>query len=153
MKLYLLNLNGAEAGTFTERQLRAMWSTGAITVQTEWREQHDREWRNDSALPGLLEDEPAATDEVTDVQPSIQRRGRVRDETAYPLARRLLRGLCILFTLAALAAWVLALGTPGDSSLPFFVEAVAVTVTAAAYLALALVAQAVLNFADCELKP
>jgi hypothetical protein len=58
MNLYLLNLNGAEAGPFTEQQLRALWLTGGVTVATEWRLAPQGQWRDGTELPTLLEPEP-----------------------------------------------------------------------------------------------
>ena len=54
MTLYILNLNGAEAGPFTEQQLRAMWLTGGVTVNTEWRLAPQGDWRSGAELSGAI---------------------------------------------------------------------------------------------------
>ena len=64
MTLYILNLNGAEAGPFTEQQLRAMWLTGGVTVNTEWRLAPQGEWRSGPELPALLELAPPKPKEM-----------------------------------------------------------------------------------------
>src|SRR5277367_4349231 len=55
MNLFLLNLNGVEAGPFTEQQLQAMWLTGEITVKTNWKVLPDGEWKNGAELPERME--------------------------------------------------------------------------------------------------
>ena len=64
MTLYILNLNGAEAGPFTEQQLRAMWLTGGVSVNTEWRLAPQGEWRSGAQLPALLELAPPKPKEM-----------------------------------------------------------------------------------------
>jgi hypothetical protein len=150
MRLFLLALNGAEAGPFTKKQLRAMWLTGAVTVATDWREPHNKEWYDGKSLPALLEGEPVS-DRVSEASPSVQRRIDLRGATAYPFARRLLWALKILLLLVAVAAWLLALGAP-EHGRDDYVLPVAVSISAAAYWALALVGQALLDVADCQLK-
>jgi hypothetical protein len=153
MKLYLLNLNGAEAGPFTEKQIRSMWLTGGVTVSTPWRLPGGQAWIDGEHLVPIVESDSLAEPyKVSDETPAIQRRASLREDTAYPFARKLIMVLMGLFLLAAVIAWFLALGNRSEEGRGDLFFPIAVTLTAACYWALALVGLALLDVADSQLK-
>jgi len=102
MNLYILNLNGTEAGPFTEQQLRAMWLTGGVTVNTDWRLSDVSEWRSGAELPARMEPEPTRSYKVKDYSPGLLGvREKLRGGTAYPVLRGCLIAIIVLGILGA----------------------------------------------------
>jgi hypothetical protein len=98
--VYYLNLNGEQAGPFTRRQLKAMWLSGGITVNTEWRETNSisaDKWIDGSVLPELLENTFTGDD-------LVERRSRLRMTTGYPKLRQALQILAVLDLVYAVIA-------------------------------------------------
>ncbi len=98
--MYYLNLNGEQAGPFTRRQLKAMWLSGGITVNTEWRETNSisaDKWIDGSVLPELLENTFTGDD-------LVERRSRLRMTTGYPKLRQALQILAVLDLVYAVIA-------------------------------------------------
>jgi hypothetical protein len=145
MNLYLLNLNGAEAGPFTRKQLEAMWLTGGITVNTEWRsvESVYGTWLPGTELAAKLEGQSKATYE----EPSVLRRSNLRESTSYPKLRQALTVFAVLDLVSAVI-FVIMIFNDNERAV-MYVVAAAASIISLVPLALGNV---VIDIADAALK-
>ncbi len=153
MKLYLLNMNGAESGPYTEKLLRSMWLAGAVTVNAEWRLTNNTGWISGKSLPSFLEGAEIPEGRVIDGLREIRSRNTVRDLTAYPFARSLVKVIVgVAFVTIALSWFLVLAAYPYGNFVGAIVVAVPLTLGALIYWAFALVALALLDIADLALK-